>query len=258
MSNLTKKINQKLLQWHYWLGGLFAILFVYLATTGVLINHSRDLSLDVEKVSWRGLNSLYGIQTASIETGFALEQQWATQIGESLYLDSNPVAECKSTLVGAVYREELVYLLCQQTLLILLPSGELVERIGDFPEPFQAMAAGTTELYAMGSTNQSVYRLNEDEGLWENAALLPNDLAMVEPQTLPPHLKQWLAQQPPAYAPTWERVLLDAHSGRLLGSLGVLIVDLTAIILLFSSLSGLWMWYRKRLKQRQAQRKRSL
>ncbi|MFT5351416.1 MAG: hypothetical protein ACI9MF_002239 [Gammaproteobacteria bacterium] len=43
-----------------------------------------------------------------------------------------------------------------------------------------------------------------------------------------------------------ERILLDLHSGRLLGNAGVFIVDLAALFFVFLALSGSWMWLRKR------------
>ncbi len=43
-----------------------------------------------------------------------------------------------------------------------------------------------------------------------------------------------------------ERVLLDLHSGRIFGPVGVLVYDLLALALGFLSISGLLLWFRGR------------
>ena len=44
---------------------------------------------------------------------------------------------------------------------------------------------------------------------------------------------------------TLERVVLDLHSGRLLGSLGIYLMDMAAVILIMLGLSGIWVWSRR-------------
>jgi uncharacterized iron-regulated membrane protein len=43
-----------------------------------------------------------------------------------------------------------------------------------------------------------------------------------------------------------ERVLLDLHSGRILGRAGVYLVDAAAILFLLLAISGVWLWTRRR------------
>jgi len=45
---------------------------------------------------------------------------------------------------------------------------------------------------------------------------------------------------------SWQRVVLDMHSGRWFGPLGPWIVDLAALVLLFLACSGFWIWYSRR------------
>ena len=44
----------------------------------------------------------------------------------------------------------------------------------------------------------------------------------------------------------WERVVLDLHSGRLLGPAGPYLMDAAAVILILLSASGLYNWVRRR------------
>jgi len=43
-----------------------------------------------------------------------------------------------------------------------------------------------------------------------------------------------------------ERVIIDIHSGRILGQAGVLLVDFMALLFLSLAMSGVWMWYKYR------------
>ena len=48
-----------------------------------------------------------------------------------------------------------------------------------------------------------------------------------------------------------ERVVLDLHSGRIFGHYGIYLMDTAAIALLWLSLSGLWVWWRRSVKEKQ-------
>ncbi len=51
-----------------------------------------------------------------------------------------------------------------------------------------------------------------------------------------------------------ERVLLDLHSGRILGEAGVWLVDAAALLFLLLAASGLWLWGRRRASARAHER----
>ena len=42
-----------------------------------------------------------------------------------------------------------------------------------------------------------------------------------------------------------ERVLLDLHSGRILGKWGVWLIDVVAILLFVLAITGSWMWFQR-------------
>jgi uncharacterized iron-regulated membrane protein len=43
-----------------------------------------------------------------------------------------------------------------------------------------------------------------------------------------------------------ERLLLDLHSGRIFGAAGPWIFDIAALLLILLSLSGTWIWIKRR------------
>ena len=74
-------------------------------------------------------------------------------------------------------------------------------------------------------------------------------IAQVEPEWIKPEqvseqIKSAAIQRYQSQHLTLERIFVDAHSGRILGTLGVLLMDLVAIILVLLSISGLYIWLR--------------
>ena len=45
---------------------------------------------------------------------------------------------------------------------------------------------------------------------------------------------------------SWERVLLDLHSGRLFGRYGTWVMDIAAGLLLVLVMTGIWLWTQRR------------
>lgn len=244
MPKKSSKIHRRLIKWHYWVGALFAATFVGFAITGVLINHSHDWSLDSKTIAWPWLNRFYGYGQNDVKSGFPLNSSWVYQLGHALYLAESKLGECHGKLIGAAQIDRLYYVACANELLITLEDGTRVESIGLFPETFDKLAVSENILYAQNQQTQRIYRFNEEHGQWLIATPFAT-LAFQQATALPAVL---LTQIPSAQGAkiTWERLLLDLHSGRLFGRAGVFIADLIALALIFSSISGLWMWLKKR------------
>jgi uncharacterized iron-regulated membrane protein len=71
------------------------------------------------------------------------------------------------------------------------------------------------------------------------------EVIWAEPVTLPPGLRGRLVEIYRIKGLPLERVLLDVHSGRILGAWGVYLVDAAAVLFLGLVLTGLWMWSRR-------------
>ena len=71
------------------------------------------------------------------------------------------------------------------------------------------------------------------------------EVTWAEPVTLPPGLRDRLVETYRGKGLPLERVLLDVHSGRILGAWGVYLVDAAAVLFLGLVLTGLWMWSRR-------------
>jgi uncharacterized iron-regulated membrane protein len=77
-------------------------------------------------------------------------------------------------------------------------------------------------------------------------------------QTPAPQLRAALAQAWRGTGLSLERVLLDIHSGRILGAWGIWLVDAAAVLFLVLAASGVWLWSRRRSAIREHRRNRAM
>lgn len=232
--------------WHRYLGLTVAILALWLAISGILLNHSHDLALDSEPVQADWLLNAYGI-TAPPARAFKLEDHWFIQIGTQLYLDTQPVGECAGTLQRAVVYQQFIIAICPRSTIIFMPDGTQVDSL---PVPAPIRNAGIShqgELIIR--TPAGNYQLGDNLLAWQAAN---SNLTLSQPTIaqLPPALYQQLAQSYRGQSLSWERVLLDAHSGRLAGTLGVWLVDAAGVVLILLALSGILVWLKRRRSRR--------
>lgn len=102
------------------------------------------------------------------------------------------------------------------------------------------------QLLYLGSENESLK--SEDYLNWEKAAHFQQQTSTPS-ATLPHDLKSWINTQNLPSSLSWERVLLDLHSGRIMGQLGPWIMELSAWGLILLVITGLWLQaQRTRLK----------
>ncbi|WP_341503345.1 PepSY domain-containing protein [Gallaecimonas sp. GXIMD4217] len=226
------------------MAALFALLF---AVTGLALNHTERLGLADSELG-HGLVSrhLYGIQAPEI-SAFEAGGHWLLQAGtEQLYLDGRPLGQCHA-LKGAQLKDGQLVLACEDRLFLY--------RLGDVPVLLDELDAN----FGLPVPVQALGRAGGDIALWAQGRhwLLDLDslsLAETERQA------HW---QSPSPAParllaglslptgiTVERLLLDLHSGRLLGLSGVLVMDLMALALIFLAGSGIYLWWQSRSKKR--------
>jgi hypothetical protein len=207
---IKNQILRALRPWHRRLGLLSALFMLLLALTGVAINHSQDFNLDIAQVKQGWLLDYYGITAPKTVTVFHTEPK-------------------------------LLYLFSAE--------GDVYET--------QGISTGLpANLLALGKTAEGIW-LNTRQGpLMSDAQLLdwqaiaaPESLIWLAPTAIG-QLNQETLNQVSLNARsghlTWERVMLDLHSGRLFGALTIWLWDLFALALLLVASSGVWIWMKQR------------
>lgn len=238
-----------LLRWHRRIGVVLAMFVVVWTVSGIALNHSGDWQLGQRFLTHRAILALYGIPQASIRSYF-IGGQWLSQINEGvLYIDSDELARCESPLQGVVQVEQSYAVLCRDELLLFTLDWrllELVDSVRGLPaNPDGIAESGGRVLLHLPDASQ--YQIVQFDwiGLSFSAYDSPTPVVWSTPGLPPESLETALLQQHRGEGLSWERFLLDIHSGRILGNWGVWLMDTAAIFLLLIALSGVWVWLSK-------------
>ncbi len=239
MFSLFQKLHKKF--------GVFSALFViFLALSGILLNHSQQLNLNSNYIQTEWLLDLYQIKPTSDPVGFNSSDVWSVQIGERLYFNGNEIAKDVSELKGLVHIDDMYVMAYDGQLTLLTSEAEIIENMsGAAGVPAGMQAIGFDEqANVVIKAAHGYYRVNLDELEWKEFDYL--DATWSEPALVPENIKSSLLKKYRGSGLTTERVLLDFHSGRIVGQWGVFFVDFIAILFLVLAITGVWLWWARK------------
>ena len=233
-------------RWHRFFALTGALFLVFLALTGSAINHGEFLGLSRQSIERPWLLSWYGLRAPAILESFALAGQTLTWAGNRLYLDGREVASTSGFSVGAVATPDLLIVASSETLLLLTPSGELVERLRISQiDAIDAIGRSRSGLVVLGSGSQ-LLQADRDLLNWQPLQGGRSSVHWSAAAPTPEAIRQLVIHGYQGPGLSLEKLLLDLHSGRFFGSAGVIIYDLFALVLVTLALSGLILWQRGR------------
>ncbi|MGB7543780.1 MAG: PepSY domain-containing protein [Burkholderiales bacterium] len=227
-------------RWHARIGVAAVVFLVFLATTGLALNHGTMLGLDGVRVHAAWLSAWYGIRNnppgGAFDAGGS-ELVW----GNSIWLlNRKVIAEQVPAPLGMVEAAGILYIASGVGVSMYFPDGRLVDTVAA-----EALSGGG--ISAIGSGNEGV-ALRAGKGNFcstDGIAWKPctgqvrwsdmRALSGAEQRALSARLSPGIAAQ---------TILSDVHSGRILGRYGPLVMDAAALILLALGLSGLWVYFR--------------
>jgi len=205
------------------------------------------MGLDRRQVSATFLFSWYGLEEPAQVDSFAVNNDWLSFAGSQLYLNGKAILTV-SDGVGAVASGELLVVAAREELLLLDLEGNLVERL-----PWTPVDAGPIE--SIGLLEESTVLVKTRDHLWladadlvswkifEDTSRTP-DWSFGE--SAPDLLHRTITQSYRGEGLSLEKLLLDFHSGRIFGPIGVIVYDLMALSIGFLAVSGLLLWFRGR------------
>jgi hypothetical protein len=249
------KLLKSLYIWHRYIGLAAALFVILLTVTGLVLNHTEDLSLDSNHVGSSLLLDWYGIDAPDNINGFNVGAISITAVGNHIYWNTSRIPQANAPLVGAVEFAGLVVIGIEGQLLLFTASGELVERLDGatgVPAGMQALGltpAGELAIHAA----HGYYRTDDNFLEWHETENLEAEWSRSAAPS--PELRSALQQAWRGTGLTLERVLLDLHSGRILGSWGVYLVDAAAVLFLMLAISGVWLWGKRLAAAREHRRR---
>lgn len=244
---LKKRSASAMRRLHRSIGAFAAIFVFFMVVSGLIINHSNGLGLDQRHTSQNFLLDWYGLDGPEHIRSFAVKDKWLSFAGSQLYLNGEFVADISNGL-GAVSSGKLLVAAGSEELLLLDPDGNLIERIAWSPigmVPIESI--GTDSNYAVVVRSAELLWLADAELIsWQQAGEAPVNPQWSISEPSPEAFEKAIARQYRGEGLSLERVLLDLHSGRIFGNIGIIIYDLLAIAIGFLSISGLVLWFRGR------------
>lgn len=233
--------------WHRRLGLLALLMVFVLSITGILLNHTEALKLDERSVSSDLLMDWYGINPQGDAQKFSTASHWLAHWEHQLFLNGKQLQTSAQTVHGMVETADMLVVALDQQLLLMDFDGEVIELM-----PVQ------TPIRRVGLSEKRLALLDINDQFY----LADRHISQLQQQ--PMQATQWsnaeqvegeqLEQLKHLYRGkglNLERVILDLHSGRLFHpTWGVYIMDASAIIMMFLGISGIWVWWSRKLKMR--------
>jgi len=241
-NSIRKRLNRYLRDWHRRLGIFAAFFLIFLSVTGIALNHTTLFSLSHQSIYSPWLLSHYGIKPA-VDVRFYQQKNWLVT-DQLVWLKDKLVFESDETVVSLAKFQSYTLLATRSQLVLFTETGEIVEQLdssSDLPVPISAINITGDKIVL--KTADGYYQSDSDFMDWQNVqtlikpAWISNELASQVELTVAQ--RQFQSQ-----FLNWERVILDAHSGRLFGDVGVWFMDIVAFILILLSISGIYIWLR--------------
>ncbi|NQY27115.1 MAG: PepSY domain-containing protein [Piscirickettsiaceae bacterium] len=238
-------MNRRMRSLHRGMGAAVALFVLMLAITGVMLNHTSDFELDEQYLTWDWLLSHYGINTVSPDAVYLLDTYVISQFGQQVFVNATPVVDVQQAVLGGVSLEYLLVLATADALILLTPEGEFIEKMGasaGVPQDIQNI--GWYHGAPVIQTRDGIWRSDFMLDQWEKISL--QGVGWSVPQPMPESVEKELATYFHGKGISIERFVLDLHNGRLLERYGIWLLDILAGLLIVLSLTGIWMWLRRR------------
>lgn len=232
------------LRWHRRIGLVAAALVVVLAISGVALNHTTELGLDRMHVPPSWLPDGSGPTSDARMHGYRVGQQQLTTLEDRVFLDGVMIPQTLEGIVGAVKIANAIAVAGRSEILLLSETGELIERITALPTPLTGIGVTPDGRVAIALAPNLVF--SSDVSLLEWQQVQDSRIVWTTTSIIPENIREQVSLAHHGVGVSMERLVLDVHSGRILGHYGPWLMDGAAILLLLLAATGLFGWLRGR------------
>jgi uncharacterized iron-regulated membrane protein len=250
------KLVRHLREWHRKLGIFAAFFLIFLSITGIALNHTDALSLAHKPIANHWLLQHYGIKAPndlrfyplalppSSQKTTAIQNHFIIVSDNSVWFDEKHLFDTNEMVIGAGVLAPFIAIITEQQVYLFNTQGDLVDQLDNFtgvPENITHIRVEKNLLVV--STAQGDFQIDNNFLDWQ-AIPKPQPTLWLKSVVPPPKTKLSAIQQYKSQFLTLERIVVDAHSGRIFGSFGVFFMDVVAILLILLSVSGMYIWIR--------------
>ena len=239
---VTKKsINQI----HKFTGIAVCVFLIHLSITGIFLNHTEDLGLDEKYTASPMILALYNISMPSQEESFLVDNIFISRFGDQVFMGNQPIIKNENPIMGAAFSNQILAIAFPNEMVLFTQEGELIERINstaELPENIQKLGVSEGILYL--KTPNQLWQSSDQAQAWElsdsNFNDWSNEVIMPDQQTK--QIEMYFSGK----GVSLEQFFLDLHNGNIIKGFGKWLLDIIAIFLLLLSISGIWIWLKKR------------
>ena len=192
---------------HRLLGITLVFFILILSITGTLLQHAEDFNIRNNYAPSSVAKNFYNIKPCKIYS-YEYDNKWISMCNRDLYFNEKKVASGINS-INSVYLNKGKYHIHYDNHEIILNSDSSIE--------------------AMGHTNPN-------ENIDKNVVLKLDSISENQ--------KRIIENKSLSKTITYERIVVDIHSGRLFGSFGVTLIDLVTIGIILLSITGAYSWIR--------------
>jgi len=238
--------------WHARVGVVTAIFFIFLAISGIALNHTDALHLAKTPVPTQWLMRWYGLKPEVPMNGYVFKDGYFAASDERWVLNDHELQDLglpvtKPKIVGAIAVGDMLAIASAEHLFLYTAAGKQIDHLFSSSLPVSLISslgliktAGMPKLVLRSADGDFA---SEDGLNWQKLSSATGGVVWAEAQMLPESLSTNLTR---AFSPSLplERIVLDLHSGRFLGKYGPLLMDAIALLLVVLSFSGMWIYIR--------------
>jgi len=215
-----------------------------------MLNHTEELKLDEAIVESDLILNWYGINPQGTPVNYKAGDSWVSQWNQQLFFNGLNFYSHEEKLQGVVKIDDISAIALEKFVLLIDNEGEIIELMPvTSSQPIKKIAVIDNKIALLDVSNNT-YISNPDFTTWKKHEL--NNTNWATPFTLSEIQSAKLKQGYRGQGLNLERVILDLHSGRIFNDKwGVYIMDISALLMMLLGISGLWVWWSRKLKMSQ-------
>ena len=239
---VTKKsINQI----HKFTGIAVCVFLIHLSITGIFLNHTEDLDLDEKYTASPMILALYNISIPNQKESFLVDSIFISRFGDQVFMDNQPIIKSENPITGVTLSNQVLFIAFPNEMVLLTQEGELIERISstaELPQNIQKLGVSEGILYL--KTPNQLWQSSDQAQAWELSDSNFNDWSdeVIMPDQQTKQIEMYFSGK----GVSLEQFFLDLHNGNIIKGFGKWLLDIIAIFLLLLSISGIWIWLKKR------------
>ena len=178
---------------------------------------------------------------------FTIQQDNFSQFDTEVFLNNKPIFLFDSELIGVIKDRENFIIAAQDELFLVNQSGDLIDK--------KKILSFTIK--SIGKYKEKIVIKDEQLNKWIGksisdkwAPIIKDNIDWSKPGAMTPLNKKDIKQYFVGNGISLEQIILDFHSGAIFKKEGKLFFDLVSLLLIFLSVSGIWIWLIKRKKRK--------